>query len=298
MTKLTYTSKTALIAAFRSGVKFEIVNSNGDRFPVTALRPESGHATVSVTTERGSSYYGIKPDGTFESEHMQTVRLQYAAPAVAEIYPLPFATAQEVQDAFDAGTQFVVKRSTGETRVQRIAMLGTSLRVFAVGDAGPYVCFRSDGSNLALPEAKLVVLGEIKRPVKPAEPTPVPAATAKTFLEQFIAGSEFHTPHTRETVVDVKFVRGQNRMDVTLRDEAGKERMTPRYNLDGTHKFRPERNLVAGKLPPKLVERKVTIYRHAYNGSLFVIRDGEVLPSIRGISNAAKVGETTIRELQ
>ncbi|AYX32625.1 hypothetical protein EGY16_32880 [Burkholderia pseudomallei] len=217
---------------------------------------------------------------------------------VPEIYPLPFTTGQEVQDAFDAGTHIFVKRSSGEKRVQRIIATRTSLSVYVESSTAPYTCFRSNGSNPALPEAKLVVRGEIKRPVKPAEPTPVPAVPAKTFLEQFIAGSEFHTPHTRETVVDVKFVRGQNRMDVTLRDEAGKERVTPRYNLDGTHKFRPERNLVAGKLPPKLVERKVTIYRHAYNGSLFVIREGEVLPSIRGISNATKVGETTISELQ
>ncbi|KWN75058.1 hypothetical protein WM23_26920 [Burkholderia ubonensis] len=217
---------------------------------------------------------------------------------VPEIYPLPFASPQEVQDAFDAGTQFLVKRITGEKQVQRITASRTALNVFVKGDTGPYACFRSDGSNPALPGAKLVVRGEIKRPVKLAAPAPAPVAPAKAFLEQFVAGSEFHTPHTRETVVDVKFVRGQNRMDVTLRDEAGKERVTPRYNLDGTHKFRPERNLVAGKLPPKLVERKVTIYRHAYNGSLFVIREGEVIPSIRGISNATKVGETTIHEMQ
>ncbi|WP_157652878.1 hypothetical protein [Burkholderia ubonensis] len=298
MTKLTFTTKTALIAAFRSGVKFEIINSNGDRFPVAGMRSEVGLPTVVVTTERGSTYYGVKPDGMFESIHMQTVRLQHAAPAIAEVYPLPFATAQEVQDAFDAGTQFTVKRGTGEKRVQRIVATCTSLRVYVEEGTEHYACFHSDGSNPALPGAKLVVRGEIKRPVKLAAPAPAPVAPAKAFLEQFVAGSEFHTPHTRETVVDVKFVRGQNRMDVTLRDEAGKERVTSRYNLDGTHKFRPERNLVAGKLPPKLVERKVTIYRHAYNGSLFVIREGEVLPSIRGINNATKVGETTITEQQ
>ncbi|MBF3417159.1 hypothetical protein ISF41_12385 [Burkholderia pseudomallei] len=298
MTKLTFTTKTALIAAFRSGVKFEIVNSNGDRFPVAGMRSEVGLPTVVATTERGSKYHGVKPDGTFESIHMQTVRLEQAAPAVAEVYPLPFKTYPEVQEAFDAGTQFVVKRGSGVERVRGITSSNARVTVHLADRAANYGSFRPDGENVDLADAKLVVRGEIKRPVKPAVPMPVPAAPAKTFLEQFIAGSEFHSPHTRETVVDVKFVRGQNRMDVTLRDESGKERVTPRYNLDGTHKFRPERNLVAGKLPPKLVERKVTIYRHAYNGSLFVIREGEVIPSIRGISNATKVGETTIRELQ
>ncbi|AIO70443.1 hypothetical protein [Burkholderia oklahomensis] len=300
MTKLTYTTKTALIAAYRSGVKFEIVNSNGDRFPVTSMRSEVGLSTVAVTTERGSAYYGVQPDGTFESIHMQTVRLQHAASAVAEIYPLPFKTLQEVKEAFDAGTQFVVKH--GEKREGRVVLIAPHAswsRVVVEGALGSgYHCFRPNGENAALADAKLVVRGEIKRSVKPAVLAAVPAVPAKTFLEQFIGGSEFHTPHTRETVVDVKFVRGHNRMDVTLRDEAGKERVTPRYNLDGTHKFRPERNLVAGKLPPKMVERKVTIYRHAYNGTLFVIREGEVIPSIRGISNATKVGETTITEQQ
>ncbi|WP_177318232.1 hypothetical protein [Burkholderia ubonensis] len=298
MTKLTYTTRTSLRAAYRSGVKFEIVNSNGDRFPVATLTFGPIPSTVDVVVAHGRRYCGIRPDGTFSAAGMEEVRLEHAAPAAVEIYPLPFKTFQEVEDAFAAGTKFVIKRSAGELDVVRVQATGGALAVYYSDSNSHYGCFQPDGHNNADASAKLVVRGEIKRPVTPAVPSPKPVVPTKTFLEQFIAGSEFHSPHTRETVIDVKFVRGQGRMDVTLRDETGKERVTPRYNLDGTHKFRPERNLVAGKLPSKMVERKVTIYRHAYNGSLFVIREGEVLPNIRGISNATQVGFTTIKEPQ
>lgn len=208
---------------------------------------------------------------------------------------LTYTSFAALEADFKAGAKFVVvdkwyPESSPRNRreVMAIELLNSNkARVRVQGSVG-YGAFNPDGTNRVGAEFQLLKVAD----------APVPVALAKTFIEQFIGGSEFHTPHTRETVVDVKFVRGHNCMDVTLRDEAGKERVTPRYNLDGTHKFRPERNLVAGKLPPKMIERKVTIYRHAYNGSLFVIREGEVIPSIRGISNATKVGETTITEQQ
>ncbi|VBI24306.1 hypothetical protein [Burkholderia pseudomallei] len=207
---------------------------------------------------------------------------------------LAYLDFNQMQAALAAGTVLRIKDGDRDLRVTRIEPTNASgmrARVYhedSITGRAHYGCFNPDGSNAA--SAAYIYVAS-NGPVT----NPVPA---KAFLERFIAGTEFHTPHTREVVVGVTFVRGHNRMDVTLRDETGKTRVTPRYNTDGTHKFRPERNLVEGKLPPKMVERKVSIYRHAYNGSLFVIREGEVLPSIRGISNATKVGETTITEKQ
>ncbi|KWH50748.1 hypothetical protein [Burkholderia cepacia] len=205
---------------------------------------------------------------------------------------LAYLDFNQMQAALAAGTVLRIKDGGRDLRVTRIeptSEKGARARVYHEGSItgrSHYGCFNPDGSNAASDAYIYVVSnGLLTNP-----------ASAKPFLERFIAGAEFHTPHTREVVVGVAFVRGHNRLDVTLRDESGKERVTPRYNVDGTHKFRPERNLVEGRLPPKMVERKVAIYRHAFNGSLFVIREGEVLPSIRGISNATKVGETTITE--
>lgn len=196
---------------------------------------------------------------------------------------LPYTDFHQMKAVLEAGTVFRIKDGGRDRRVVRIepSASGTHADLYPdVETTAHYSHFNPNGSNSAC-SAFIYV----------AAP-----ASAKPFLERFIAGAEFHTPHTREVVVGVAFVRGHNRLDVTLRDESGKTRVTPRYNTDGTHKFRPERNLVEGKLPPKMVERKVVIYRHAFNCSLFVIREGEVLPSIRGISNATKVGEATITE--
>lgn len=208
MTKLPYSSKTSLIAAFRSGQKFEMVNSAGSRFPVKAVRPTVGKNLISVLTELNAVYHSISLDG---STVIPGLRLEHAMT-----------------------------------------------------------------KSVAAPSAPVVA-----RP---------------SLIERFIVGTEFYSAHTREVVVAVAYKRGHNLMEVTLRDEAGKERTTPRYNKDGTHKHRAERSLIAGKLPPKKREVKVTIYKHAFNGSLFVIREGEVLPDIRGINNASVVGQSTITE--
>ncbi|OXJ32652.1 hypothetical protein CFB82_19905 [Burkholderia sp. HI2714] len=216
---------------------------------------------------------------------------------------LPYTDFHQMKAALEAGTVFRIKDGGRDRRVTRIEPLpsGKVANVYYEGSTSSYGCFTPDGANRACVafiyvESQAPSLADQLKAKLTTATVNVAAVPAKPFLERFIAGTEFHTPHTREVVVGVAFVRGHNRLDVTLRDEAGKERVTPRYNTDGTHKFRSERNLVEGKLPPKMVERKVAIYRHAFNGSLFVIREGEVLPSIRGISNATKVGETTITE--
>ncbi|MEF2249331.1 hypothetical protein RSP795_10345 [Ralstonia solanacearum] len=114
-------------------------------------------------------------------------------------------------------------------------------------------------------------------------------------LKRFLGGQAFYVPKTGEVLHEVTFKKDE--LIVTLKDpQTGTLRATPRYNHEGKHKYRPERSLVAGTPPKPKKAVKVAIYRHAYNNSLFVIREGEVIPNIRGINNAAQVGETTIHE--
>jgi hypothetical protein len=118
-------------------------------------------------------------------------------------------------------------------------------------------------------------------------------------LKRFVLGEDFHCPKTGENLHTVVFTKGVLR--VYLVDAAtGKLRFSTNYKHDGVHKFHADRSLVPGKYvktvapAPKTI--KATIYKHAYNGSLFVIREGEVLPEIRGINNAKVVGTTEIAE--
>lgn len=200
---------------------------------------------------------------------------------------LTYANAAALIADFKAGAKFAVNYYGNTKRViESIEALPSGKTVRVLMQDGGIFSFKADGSHIT-PTFPWTLL-------KTADaPSSVPL---NPLIERFLGGEEFYTPHTREIVVAVGVHRGHNRLDVTLRDEAGKERTTPRYNKDGTHKHRSERNLVAGKLPPKTKIVKVTIYKHAFNGSLFVIREGEVLPSIRGISNAQIVGETEIAD--
>ncbi|WP_197341593.1 hypothetical protein [Ralstonia solanacearum] len=121
------------------------------------------------------------------------------------------------------------------------------------------------------------------------------AKAPEPLLKRFLGGQAFYVPKTGEVLHEVTFKKDE--LIVTLKDpQTGTLRATPRYNHEGKHKYRPERSLVAGTPPKPKKAVKVAIYRHAYNNSLFVIREGEVIPNIRGINNAAQVGETTIHE--
>lgn len=209
---------------------------------------------------------------------------------------LQYKTFADLKAAFDAGTKFEVDFQGGRQAVTEIFVYGTGhAAVVRTAAGGRYTRFRPDGTN-ERGTRRLIVAPEAPRAAeKPVvklyrDPASVP------FLDRFMAGEQFHTPHTREIVTDVKIKRGSDFIEVTLTDENGKSRTTPRYLRNGRHRFQPERNLVPGRLPPKLVEVKVTIYRHAYNDSLFCVREGEVLPNINGLSNALKVGEAVIRE--
>lgn len=211
---------------------------------------------------------------------------------------LTYTNFADLKADFDKGVVFnVIDRGVTHKVVRIVIETEGVAKIFVKGDPCSYGGFNPDGTNRVNADKFRLVTATVVPAPSPAKFSAT-VAFQKSFLDRFAAGEEFHNAQTRETVVDVKFERGHNRLTVTLADETGKRRTTPRYNVDGTHKFQSNRNLKAGRLPPKEVDVNVTIYKHAFNGSLFVIRQGEVIPNIRGISNATKVGETVIREKQ
>lgn len=246
---------------------------------------------------------------------------------------LPYSSPEQVISAFSAGAKFkVIVDGFREYPVSAIKPSATSDRFKVEAGGRIYGMFRPDGTHKMNPGLRLAAVDTLTRGssvfvtheeaqamqaakssggVTPAykspfaaEPRIVAAKTPKEmleppkpqpFLQRYFAGVAFHNPKTREVVHSVDVSGTQ--MVVTLRNpDTGTLRTTPRYNLNGTHKFRAERNLVEGKPPKAPAKKRVKIYKHATNGTLFVIREGEVLPNIKGISNATVVGSTTITE--
>lgn len=92
--------------------------------------------------------------------------------------------------------------------------------------------------------------------VPPAKAAPVPE---KPLLQRLLQGEVFHNPKTRETVESFTF--SKNTLVVTLKGEDGSLRTSERYDHNGKHKWRPERSLVAGPVPPKAKpDVKVHVY--------------------------------------
>lgn len=306
MNKLNYANAAALIADYQAGAKFE-VNYSGRVRPVTDIVPGSYiQDTARVYMEQGSliEFYA---NGTHRDYPSWTLVKTADAPKAAEpslIYPLPFKTFDELVEAFEAGTEFVVER--GSKYVRGVTYKVTSLTRARAGvrvvcadySAGGWGGFDESGNHYA-GVSTLKVRGEIKRHPLVEKVQAAAVSAEAPLLKRFVLGEDFHCPKTGENLHSVVFVKGVLR--VYMVDAAtGKLCYSTNYKHDGVHKFHADRSLVPGKYvkpvapAPKTI--KATIYKHAYNGSLFVIREGEVLPEIRGINNAKVVGTTEIAE--
>lgn len=336
---LPYSSKEQIIAAFNAGVRFKVVRPTSTRM-VERISEYPGGAFRVKVKDLTLAYSQFNPNGTHQRS--EDLRLEFDLD-----YPaLPFSSADELVEAFKAGTKFTVIYRGKHYPAQNIVKAVRDDFVVFTHSGGNWTGFNPDGSSKytsphvdgTKAPVRLVVNGEVKRPSGltqsqsvfvteeeaqamqaakssgasthaykspfAAEPRPVAAKTPKEmleppkpqpFLQRYFAGVAFHNPKTREVVHSVDVSGTQ--MVVTLRNpDTGTLRTTPRYNLNGTHKFRAERNLVEGKPPKAPAKKRVKIYKHATNGTLFVIREGEVLPNIKGISNATVVGSTTITE--
>lgn len=310
MTKLTYKSAADLIADFKAGAKFEVMDG-AKRKPVAKIEGDGGRYFRVFTSEH--DHYGcFRPDGSNEMGHQWNLVKIADAPATigkGGVFPLPFKTVQEIAEAFTRGAKFVVEEGGSQRKVTSLVKRSAvTIQVYTEGGRD-LIAFRANGDHplgfklimTAAPSPTLADQLKARMGASVVESAKAGLkALEETFLKRVLAGEHFHVPATREVFHSVDFRAG--RLDMWLVDEQGDMRRSENYNHEGKHKWVAGRSLVAGPLPKKPApERKqvnVDIYRHAFNGSLFVIREGEVVPNIRGISNATKVGSTVIAEPQ
>lgn len=176
---------------------------------------------------------------------------------------LNYDNATALINAFKQGAKFKLThpRRAAEpvTRIEAGGRYG--LAVFGE-DTGRWDAFRPDGTHLLHGELRVirdeslgfertsVTVGDsVFGWVPPPKAAPVPA---KPLLQRLLQGEVFHNPKTRETVESFTF--SKNTLVVTLKGEDGSLRTSERYDHNGKHKWRPERSLVAGPVPPKAPE--------------------------------------------
>lgn len=174
---------------------------------------------------------------------------------------LNYDNATALINAFKQGAKFKLThlRRAAE-RVSRIEA-GGEHGLFVWGETtGRWGAFRPDGTHAGVPgftmirdeslgfERTSVTVGDsVFGWVPPPKATPVPE---KPLLQRLLQGEVFHNPKTRETVESFTF--SKNTLVVTLKGEDGSLRNSERYDHNGKHKWRPERSLVAGPVPPKV----------------------------------------------
>lgn len=184
---------------------------------------------------------------------------------------LNYDNAAALINAFKQGAKFKIQRRDGSTEpVTKIEESPADrsrdhhgLRVTGAR-TGSWLSFQPDGVNTAVP-LRLIrdeSLGLIERtsvtvgdsifgwvpPARRVVPVPAPAAE-KPLLQRLLSGETFHNPKTRETLDSFLFSKGE--LVVALKGEDGKLRTSQNYDHSGKHKWRPERSLVAGPVPPK-----------------------------------------------
>lgn len=163
---------------------------------------------------------------------------------------LPFANILQLIAAFQKGAVFEIQFNDGsppypvtDISEESRGRLRVTYRPGHSGRTYSDLGFQADGRYSTSTTFWL-------RMVKDAPPQP--------FLKQFVNGTPAYCPKTRETVVGVSFISGA--IEVLLRDESGKERVSTRYDHEGKHRWVPERSLVLGELPPKpVVMKEVTL---------------------------------------
>jgi hypothetical protein len=312
---LPYKTNGELIAAFNAGVKFAVKLDGAVLSKVVSIVADAGtlHG-IRVRRDGGSEngFSRFKMDGTNTGDLGHTlVRIIDSAHAPQNALDLPFKHFDEMVEAFNAGTKFAVRHGDEVGAVTAMSRTGAALTVRAVG-FGVWCEFNLDGTHdywskqQGVNHTRLVLAGPVIRKDTQAKLQEKLAnvtsnsVVPEPFLKRVLDGVNFYVPATREVLHSIQYAKG--RLETYLRDEKGVLRLSTNYKHDGTHKWVAARSLVAGALPPlppappKKRKVNVTIYKHAYNGTLFVIREGEVIPNIRGISNATAVGTSTIEE--
>lgn len=274
-TKLPYTTAGELLAAFRNGVKFKLEGTSGlyKDGPVAAMHNEREFVSVN------GNYY--RPDGSHRWNEACKGRLAFAVPApVAEPQALKTKSFGEILSQFAAGTKFVVMQpnSTFQAEVVGIREMRGGISVSFKdpnGVARSTALFKPDGSHGQRRYA-LKTLGPVVNGQAPAaRPLPTPAPTLP-FLKRFVNGEPAYNPATREVVIGVSFVSGA--IEVLLKGEDGKERVSTRYDHEGRHRWVPGRSLVLGKLPPKLVKKQLRVFADPRHGGYVTLDQFQSVP--------------------
>jgi hypothetical protein len=180
---------------------------------------------------------------------------------------LPYSSFGDLMAAYRNGVKFRVAKAGVTYPVTRVELLNGGLSVYSEKHGKyPWTAFKADGTNgYCADRLELVV-----------EVTAVPAP----FLKRFVNGEPAYNPATREVVVGVSFVSGA--IEVLLKDEAGQERVSTRYDHEGKHRWVPGRSLVIGALPPappKMKKVELRIYEDRANGGFFLLTPAQVLPN-------------------
>lgn len=221
---------------------------------------------------------------------------------------LNYSSAADLIAAFNSGVKFEVhymgvSALTTQKSIEAVKLISgggpNGMRILT--DSAVWHGFTPSGQHIAKPWRLVVSQGSAESVRKVATPPmgklmyPSLQPQPEPLLKRFLGGETFHVPKTGEVLHEVTFRKDE--LLVTLKDpKTGALRSTPRYNHEGKHKYVADRSLVAGVPPKPKKTVNIKVYKHAYNGSLFVIREGEVIPNIRGINNATLVGETTVQE--
>lgn len=171
-----------------------------------------------------------------------------------QFQPLPYTNFMQLIDAAAKGVKFevVTVRRGRVVRTEQVTRIvehelranAVSVKVTTPHSFG-YGYFRPDGSNYEDPSYVLRIVQEVAAPAEP-------------FLKQFVNGTPAYNPKTRETVQEVAFVNGA--IQVLLKTEDDKWRISTNYDHEGRHRWVKERSLVLGDLPPKpAVMKDVTL---------------------------------------
>lgn len=295
------------------------------RFQVTTRNPLGGTSTWIQYRLNGSHELGAQ---------WRLYQVEVPCQTAPVETSFPFASVDALIAAFNAGVKFEVTGAAfpNPTRaVTKIEKTGLDFRV--TDEAGPqstWGCFDIAGRNSSS-SAVLRVKQEAKVPSVPAPvedapvdtsanplrvsesgsvtsaPAPAPAPKRAVdfpnWLDELAKGTKFYCPATNEDVTGITVsAKGLQVMLAKVGVTGATPRHSTNYRMNGSHKHVYARSLVvkpepvAAPAPRVGKSSRAAIFKNRLNGQLFVVREGEVLPPIRGVRDAALVGETTIVE--
>ncbi|KQV99989.1 hypothetical protein [Rhizobacter sp. Root1221] len=213
---------------------------------------------------------------------------------------LPFASHAELVAAFQAGAKFQViftdhRASESVTSIVPSGNNPKSVKVHTPGTSGGYGCFRPDGTNAVSPYVRLVMTHAAHEPASatPATPTPTAQVQEVNVVHEFTRGRDVHCPKTKEAVTGISYGAGGS-VRVSLRTEAGVERVSTNYRADGTHRHQGDRNLKVGRAPKKVTLRVYKDPRNWNDDAYFVLSPIQVLPNLTAFTGLKPVATVEI----